>query len=71
VTKQSINGTLEIDHKRGIIYFHSLNGTTCLRICSLPIPIPNFTIKRDMLDITHMYGCTWKETIPNPKEKDN
>jgi hypothetical protein len=57
-----INGQLEIDEKRGVIYFHTddkraINkfGTlTILRICQLPTPIPHRA-----LDITHMVGCDW------------
>jgi hypothetical protein len=62
-------GTLEIDHKRGMIYFHlhpdeaeklvranRLWAITLLRICGLP------TIPKDrVLDITHMVGCDWRE----------
>lgn len=33
------DGQLEIDHERGVIYFHSNTGQTLLRICSLPHPI--------------------------------
>ena len=51
-----VNGQLEIDHRRGVIYFHSDKGLTLLRICQLPTPIPT-----EELDITHMYGCNWKE----------
>ena len=36
----SIDGTLEIDQHRGVIYFHANEGYTLLRICSLPKPIP-------------------------------
>jgi hypothetical protein len=50
-----IEGALEIDYNRGVIYFHSNDGVTVLRICSLPKPIP----KDKMLDITHMFGCNW------------
>ena len=58
----TIEGRLEIDHNRGVIYFHADPGemgaatVTTLRICSLPIPIP-----LEFLDITHMNGCNWKE----------
>ncbi len=53
-----IQGTLQIDHARGVIYFHDNNGTTSLRICSLPknIPVPVFG---EPLDITHMKGANW------------
>jgi len=62
-----IEGILEIDQNRGVIYFHSNeHGNTPLRICSLPKPIPdsslNFTIG---LDITHMIGCNWKDKDTN------
>lgn len=58
----TIPGRLEIDHERGVIYFHATlpaavhkYGTTVLRICQLPTPIP-----RDRaLDITHMRGADW------------
>lgn len=61
----SIKGTLEIDHDRGVIYFHisdknlilKYNTVTALRICRLPKPIP--AIDQRMLDITHMIGCDW------------
>ena len=63
--KTLLNGQLEIDHDRGVIYFHlSDEGEVCkrgtvtaLHICSLPTPIPE--IKQRMLDITHMKGCDW------------
>ena len=53
----SINGTLEIDHERGVIYFHAdevetktWEVPTPLRLCGLPRPIPE--IHGRMLDIT-------------------
>jgi len=62
-----IDGVLEIDEGRGVIYFHTTNpamadkfgGTTILRICSLPKPIKTTT----MIDVTHMVGTNW--SIPN------
>ncbi len=44
----SLDGVLEIDHERGVVYFHLTNleqaraigGTTLLRICGLPKPVP-------------------------------
>jgi len=59
----SFRGWLEIDHRRGVVYFHADNeatikkfGTvTLLRICQLPTPIPIDTA----LDITHNYGANW------------
>lgn len=64
VTK--LNGFLEIDHDRGVIYFHLLDQEqamkrmvqTPLRICQLPTPIPQ--IQERGLDIVHMVGCDWK-----------
>jgi len=57
-----IKGTLEIDHNRGVIYFHSSDtGHTPLRICSLPKPIPDVSEYAKSIDITHMYGCSWVE----------
>lgn len=47
-----IDGQLEIDHKRGVIYFHNLRGITVLRICRLE-PIPLDTVH---IDITHKVG---------------
>lgn len=44
-----IEGQLEIDHERGVIYFHSSKtGSTVLRICRLPKPIP---VDDSLLDI--------------------
>lgn len=68
--KTELKGTLEIDHDRGVIYFHLSEHKdimarmvmTPLRICSLPKPIPE--IQGRMLDITHMTGCDWGK-FPN------
>ena len=68
-----LNGQLEIDHNRGVIYFHLTDpedvkkyGTvTVLRICSLPKPIPE--IKGNSLDISHMFGTDWKPGKKNSK----
>ena len=53
-----IKGELEIDQERGVIYFHSDQGWTVLRICRLPKPMP--INNPEMLDITHMVGISWK-----------
>ena len=60
----TINGVLEIDEDRGVIYFHAgpnnaedIAGTTRLRICSLPRPIP--TMENAFIDITHMVGVSF------------
>jgi hypothetical protein len=58
---QSIPGcTLEIDRMRGVIYVHGPQGTTLLRICRLPTPIPLAVEGELGLDITHMHGADWK-----------
>ena len=48
---------IEIDRDRGVVYVHGPQGNTLLRICRLPLPIPN---SEDLLDITHMHGVSWK-----------
>ena len=56
-----IKGEIEIDQERGVIYFHSEEeGHTPLRICRLPIPIPDPSDYGEMLDISHMHGVSWK-----------
>ncbi len=57
----TLQGELQIDHSRGVIYFHQHSEDavpTVLRICQLPKPIPQ--VQDRMLDITHMHGCDWK-----------
>jgi hypothetical protein len=47
------NGQLEIDVRRGVVYFHDdQKGFTRLRICGLTIPEGVET-----MDITHWTGC--------------
>jgi hypothetical protein len=61
-----IQGQLEIDHLRGVIYFHAdsphshkeYGGITILRVCNLPKPI----LVR-CLDITHMQGQGWGNEV--------
>jgi len=54
---QQITGILEIDHKRGVVYFHSdKTAWTVLRICRLG-KLPK---KVEYLDITHMVGVEIK-----------
>ena len=62
MTTKKIQGELEIDAERGVIYFHSnKTGTTILRICRLPKPIPEVdTESGALLDITHLIGCNWR-----------
>jgi hypothetical protein len=58
----TIEGQLEIDSDRGVIYFHDNKGFTVLRICSLPKPIP-FPVPGELLDVTHMYGTNWQFAV--------
>lgn len=63
-----IQGVLEIDEERGVVYFHSTDtGHTALRICSLPKPVRNPSTYGVCLDITHMHGCNWsgKKEVQN------
>ena len=65
-----LKGELEIDHDRGVIYFHNEKGYTTLRICSLPT-IPKPTRAKGVtyfdngnlyqLDISHMHGANWSK----------
>ena len=72
-----LKGELEIDHERGVIYFHLTSGRdvgrrlvqTPLRICNLPKPIP--LIYNKSLDITHMVGCDWPGEYPYNKGKEH
>jgi hypothetical protein len=58
---KSYRGELEIDHERGVIYFHlGDTGISLLRICQLPTPIP----KNEMLDIALGVGTSWAP-LPN------
>ena len=64
-----IRGTLEIDHARGVIYFHTDEGYTALRICSLPKPVPTPNTNK-ALDITHMHGVSWGVGVTTPPNDD-
>ena len=77
---QQIPGKLEIDANRGVVYFHNNEGSTSLRICRLPKPIPTVESGKFALDITHMVGCNWRGEVgiemqealpenPSPKRK--
>ena len=72
----SINGTLEIDSERGVIYFHTVEedaarmygGPTIMRVCGLPKPIPV-----QMLDITWPRNVNWGHPVAQafcPPERD-
>ena len=68
-----IQGQLEIDHKRGVIYFHTELGNTLLRICQLPeIPqaISREPVRDALLDITHMHGTNWSKEDIKPSHCD-
>jgi hypothetical protein len=58
--KTNMTAQLEIDHLRGVLYVHALEGPlagrSVLRICRLPAPIPEDT----QLDITHMHAASWR-----------
>jgi hypothetical protein len=54
-----IEGTLEIDRDRGVIYFHNKEGRTVLRICRLPKQQHYSSIGEYFIDITHMVGVSW------------
>ena len=57
----TIEGQLEIDLKRGVVYFHSAaSGGTVLRVCRLEIP-KSFNPDHDMINITHMVGVSYVE----------
>jgi hypothetical protein len=60
-----LDGQLEIDVDRGVLYFHSnVTGTSTLRICGLNIPSKFLANKIDSIDIAIvndkdkiMYNC--------------
>ena len=58
-----ITGQLEIDHDRGVIYFHAstgkLKGATVLRICRLPKPIP---MDKQLDVVATPILCDWRDT---------
>jgi len=61
-----ILGQLEIDHLRGVVYFHAsgrrtiarFGAQTILRICQLPV-IPEDTA----IDISHMHGVSFNTKV--------
>lgn len=67
----SFEGILEIDERRGVIYFHSKeNGFTMLRVCGLPTPIPtDRAVKGDLLDLT--WGCQLANWTGKPNRLQN
>jgi hypothetical protein len=68
----TIEGQLEIDKYRGVIYFNSNKGVCVLRICNLPVPITAQAIN-DGLDVTHLINANWTGHIrfrsPNEMHK--
>jgi len=66
-----LEGVLEIDHKRGVIYFHKAKPDACptpLRIGNLPREVPS--VDDFQLDILHLCGCNWGDStfIPPTQE---
>jgi hypothetical protein len=58
---ERVDGQLEIDTDKGIIYFHAAKtgrtGRTIMRICRVPY-LSNFNPQLDVIDITHMVGSS-------------
>lgn len=54
----TMSGQLEFDWRRGVMYFHAIDGRTVLRICQLPKS--DYAPSKDfMIDIAHMTGLTY------------
>ena len=45
------SGEIEIDLRRGVVYFHSATGLTLLRVCGLDIP-KDYDPQNGLIDIT-------------------
>jgi hypothetical protein len=55
----TIEGQLEIDLRRGVIYFHCAEtGLTVVRISQLEIP-KSFNPETQQIDIIHMVGASY------------
>lgn len=54
----SVEGVLEIDPARGVIYFHNKQGCTTLRICGLKLSKLSHVNPLMSIDITHMVGAS-------------
>lgn len=60
---KSYKGILEVDHERGVIYFHcsekkviqEMGSITLLRICRLKTPIP----ENNLIDVTVGVGVNF------------
>lgn len=63
----TINGYLEVDIKRGVIWFNSDQGKCVLRVCRLGEIPHDF----EHIDITHMHGVSilTKESPGGRKER--
>jgi hypothetical protein len=66
---EQIPGILEVDHDRGVIYFHrtdELGAPTLLRICSLRKPIP---LETKLIDVVadSVFGSSYQS---DPKFTD-
>lgn len=63
MAKTFIEGRLEIDHDRGVVYFQDSASKQCvLLISNLPTPIPALLGNR-MLEIRHLIGQDWQGSI--------
>ena len=68
----SEDGTLEVDHERGVIYFHTNKGVTKMRISGMPVPVMKVLGRdgRGMLDINVKEGhCNWQ--VPERYAQDD
>lgn len=64
-----IQGELEIDQKRGVIYFHSAKtGRTVLRICRVPMQRKEY-VREPQMDIT--YGVGFYENLDQHEPKES
>jgi len=60
---KEIEGVLEVDEERGVIYFHSKKGYTLLRLSSLPKPIPEIEDSPAyQYNLVHMEGVDCHKT---------
>lgn len=55
---QTIKGELTIDRARGVVWFNTEEGMV-LRICNLPLPLPQGKPPNLTMGITHMEGANW------------
>lgn len=55
-----VRGTLTVDHRRGVVYFHAGDGQCLLRIEGLPTPIPD--PQNEQIDVQLDPSRTYKRT---------